>query len=183
MLETAFTEFAAMRHHRYFFALLLTLALAPYCAYTQVLRCEDDQGHITFTDGSCPSNQRGQEVVPAPSAEEKAAQEARYQQALERQRADQLSQAEREAAQQQADAARAAAEAARRPAPAPVIVQVPDTSTPRIPIYGPLYPPHRPHLRPPPHTKPPPKPEQPAGNFNCNVFRCYDGKGNTWSRP
>ncbi len=19
--------------------------------------------------------------------------------------------------------------------------------------------------------------------YNCNVFRCYDGKGNTWQRP
>ncbi|MBP9941979.1 MAG: hypothetical protein KBF33_11405, partial [Comamonas sp.] len=80
------------------------------------------------------------------------------------------------AAQQKADAERAAALAAQRPVP-PVIVQVPPSDP--VTTYVPLYPPRPPHIRPPPPMRPQPS----TGNYNCNVFRCYDGKGNTWSRP
>jgi hypothetical protein len=161
-------------------AALLALLCTHSMVQAQVLRCEDAQGKVTYTDASCPHSKEVIQVVPAMTAQERAQQDAQYQQALQRKQAAQLQQAERDAAQQQAEAARAAAQAAKRlpPAPAPVIVQVP-ASEPSY--YSPPYL-SRPPL--PPHVRPPaPKPQPPQQAANCNVFRCYDGKGNTWARP
>lgn len=167
-------------------ALLCALAGAWIAgpAQAQVFRCTDAQGRITYTGTPCAPSQSGKEVLPAPTPEERAQQEAQYQQALERRRAEQALQAEREAAQAQSDAARAAEQAAQRPQP-PVIVQVPPSSPPVVvPSYGPFYPPRPPHGRPPPPPRPQPQPpDTKADGYNCNVFRCYDGKGNTYPRP
>lgn len=163
---------------------LLTAVCLLLCsvglASAQVLRCEDAKGRITYTDGSCPSSQASQEVVPALSADDKAAQEARYDQALQRKRLQQAQQAEREAAQRQAEAERAAAQPAPQPPPTVVVVPAPEPVVVQ-PSYRPMYPPPR-----PPHVRPPPRPPAqpaPGSGYNCNVFRCYDNKGNTWSRP
>lgn len=177
-----------MTHYRSLCAVLLATLGAVTSANAQVLRCEDANGRVTYTDGSCPSSQRTTEVMPPQSAQDKALQEERYQQALERKNAELAQQAERDAAQRQAQAERAAAEAALRPpAPPPpsvVVVPAPEVAPPAYGPsygYGPMYPPRPPHVRPPrPH---PPKPKPNADGYNCNVFRCYDGKGNTWSRP
>lgn len=175
-----------MTAYRPLCALLFAGACMPSFVSAQVLRCVDAKGHVTYTNtAACPSSQRSSEVVPPLSEQEKAQQAAQYQQALERKRAMQQLQAERDAEQRKADAERAAAEAAQRPpaatpTPAPVIVQVPGTTT-VAPGYGPLYPPRPPHARPPAHLPPPPNTQ--AEGYNCNVFRCYDGKGNTWERP
>lgn len=161
-------------------ALLCALAGAWIAgpAQAQVFRCTDAQGRVTYTGTPCAPSQSGKEVLPAPTPEERAQQEAQYQQALGRRRAEQALQAEREAAQAQSDAARAA----QRPLP-PVIVQVPPSSPPVVvPSYGPFYPPRPPHGRPPPPPRPQP-PDTKADGYNCNVFRCYDGKGNTYPRP
>lgn len=157
-------------------ATLIALVCAPGAAQAQVLRCEDAQGKVTYTNAGCPHSQEMTEVIPALDAQAQQRQDAQYQEALARKREAQQLQATRDLAQQQADAARAAAQAAQRPAPAPVIVQVPANEAP--PSYGPLYPARPPHVRPPP-----PKPQPPRQASNCNVFRCYDGKGNTWNRP
>jgi len=166
---------------RHFFAALITCLYTAGIAHAQVIRCVDASGHVTYTDGTCPNSKQVQEILPPLTAQEQAEHEAQYQQALERKRAAQQLQAEREAAQQKADAQRAAALAAQRPVP-PVIVQVPPSDP--ITTYVPLYPPRPPHIR-PPHIRPPPpiRPQPDTGSYNCNVFRCYDGKGNTWSRP
>lgn len=164
-----------------FYSTLTAACLAGICAHSavqaQVLRCEDAQGNVTYTNTGCPHSKEVIQVVPPMSAQERAQQEAEYQQALQRKQAEQQHRAERDAAQQQADAARAAAQAAQRPppAPAPIVVQVP-AGEPAA--YVPLYPPRPPHVRPPP-----PMPQPPTQAVNCNVFRCYDGKGNTWNRP
>lgn len=165
-----------MTVYRPVIAALVAMACMPAVVQAQVLRCEDAQGRITYTNTGCAHSKEVTELLPALNAEEQARQEAQYQQALARKREAQQQQAERDIAQQQSDAARAAAQAAQRPAPAPVIVQVP-ASPPSV-SYGPLYPPRPPQLRPPP---PAPAPHPPA--VNCNVFRCYDGKGQTWNRP
>ncbi|WP_312568644.1 DUF4124 domain-containing protein [Comamonas sp.] len=164
-------------------ALMGTGLCALSTAHAQVVRCTDAQGRVTYTEGACPAHQTSREVVPELSAQERAEQAAQYQRALENKRATQQAQAEREAAQAQEAAQRAAAEAARRPPPAPIVVVPPAPAAPSdLPVYGPLYPPrppHPPHVR-PPHPQPPPPPSE---GYNCNVFRCYDGKGNTWQRP
>ncbi|MGE8398247.1 MAG: hypothetical protein ACN6NT_11640, partial [Comamonas sp.] len=115
------------------------------------------------------------QVIPPMSAQERAQQDAQYQQALQRKHAAQVLQAERDAAQLQAQAALAAAQAAQRPAPSPVVVQVPVTEPAS---FAPLYPARPPHVRPYPSM-----PQPPRQAVNCNVFRCYDGRGNTWNRP
>lgn len=172
--------------HRCLLASLLGTGLfALSTAHAQVVRCTDAQGRVTYTEGSCPEHQKSREVLPELSAQERAEQDAQYQQALENKRAAQQAQAERQAAQAQEAAQRAAAEAARRPPPAPIVVVPPAPAvSSELPIYGPLYPPRPPrppHVRPPPHPVPPPPGSSPG--YNCNVFRCYDGKGNTWQRP
>lgn len=165
-------------------AALMTVCCVHGTVQAQVLRCEDAQGQVTYTDTRCPGSKEVTEVVPALMPEEQARQDALYQQALARKREAQQLQAERDLAQQR----REAAEAAQRPAPAPVVVPVPvpvPASEP-TPTYVPLpYPVRPPYAGPPygrpPQVRPPPPPPPPA--LNCNVFRCYDGKGNTWSRP
>lgn len=169
--------FTAMTY-RPLIAALCTWVLTHGAVHAQVLRCEDAQGHITYTNTGCPHSKAIKEVVPVQSAHEKAQQDAQYQQAVQRKRAEQQAWDERNAAQQQADAARAAVQAVQRPAPAPVVVQVPTNAAPS---YGPFYPPRPPHVRPQPPLPPGPNPQAPG--YNCNVFKCYDGKGNTWNRP
>ena len=164
------------------YVLLLTMLLSAVPQVNaQVFRCVDGKGKVTYTDSGCTSNQSAQEVIPPMSAEEKAQMDAQYQQALERKRQEQALQAERDAAERQARAAREAAEAAQKP---PVVVHIEppaQTATPQPPAYGPFYPPHRPPMqRPMPR---PPGPDPKAPGYNCNVFKCYDGKGNTWNRP
>lgn len=167
-----------MTPYRHLFAALLIGACVHGIAHAQVMRCVDASGHVTYTDGKCPNSKEVQEILPPLSAQEQAQHDAQYQQALERKRTAQQLQAEREAAQQKADAERAAALAAQRPVP-PVVVQVPPSEPSTT--YVPVYPIRPPHVRPP---RPPVQPPHPSsGDYNCNVFRCYDGKGNTWSRP
>lgn len=174
-----------MTDYRPLCTVLFALLVAPGVASAQVLRCEDANGRVTYTNTSCPNSKAIKEVVPPLSAQEKAQQDAQYRQALERKREEQQLQAERDAAQRKAEAERAAARAAQQPAPAPVppvVVQVPPAQT-VVPSYGPFYPPRPPHVRPYPPQPQPPRPPQQSDGYNCNVFRCYDGKGNTWSRP
>ena len=156
-------------------AAFIAVVCAPGLAQAQVLRCEDAKGNITYTNTGCPGSKEVMQVLPAMTEQERAQQEAQYQRALERKREAQKLQAERDAAQRQTDAARAPSPVVHRPA-APVIVQVPANEG--APAYSPLYPPRPPHVRPQP-----PLPQPPQAAVNCNVFRCYDGKGNTWSRP
>ena len=164
---------------------LLAGMLSASLAQAQVLQCTDRQGHITFTNTTCPAGQRMQQVAPAIPPEVQAEQDARYQEALERRRAEQALQAERDATQARIDAARASERAALRqprplPAPAPVIVEVPVAAPPYYPPPNAQWHPPR-----PPHPAPPPAQPTPqsGGSHNCNAFRCYDGKGNTWARP
>lgn len=159
-----------MTYHR-LCAVLLGLCGATTLAHAQVLRCEDARGHVTYTNTECPHSQRSKEIAPRLSDEEKAQQEAQYQQALERKREEQIRWAELDAARRKADAERATAEAARRPPAPPIIVQVPASDS-QPPSYG--------LLNSPRHT---PKPNPKAPGYNCNVFKCYDGKGNVWMRP
>ena len=174
---------AAMLLHR---CLLIALTgaglLTLPAAHAQVVRCTDAQGQVTYTEGSCPKRQESREIVPAMSAQERALQEAQYQRALANKRAARQAQSERDMAQAQEDAQRAAAEASRRPLPTTIVVAPPAPAavSNEQPVYGPLYPPRPPHVRPPPHPAPPPASTE---GYNCNVFRCYDGKGNTWQRP
>lgn len=157
---------------------LLACACWHSAAQAQVLRCEDANGNVTYTNTGCAHSKEVIQVVPPISAQERAQQDAQYQQALQRKQAEQLQHAERDAARQQADAARAAAQAAQRPAT--VLEPAPASDPAR---YVPIYVPRPPHAR-PPHARPPlPMPHPPQQALNCNVFRCYDGKGNTWSRP
>lgn len=170
-----------MIFHHPLCAALFVLLSAPGVVSAQVLRCEDAQGRITYTDTECPKSKSIQEVLPAMSSEEKAQLDAQYQQALARKQEEQARLAERDAAQRKAEAELAAAQAAQRP---PVIVQMPPPETatnPQPPVYGPLYPPHRPPMQRPMPL--PPGPDTKAPGYNCNVFKCYDGKGNTWNRP
>lgn len=169
------TEFAAMTLYPPLTAALIAWVCAHGAVHAQVLRCEDAKGNVTYTNTGCAHSKEVIQVVPPMSAQERAQQDAQYQQALQRKHAAQVLQAERDAAAQQAQAARAAAQAAQRPAPTPVIVQLPGSDPAS---YVPLYPPRPPHVRPPP-----PLPQPPQQAANCNVFRCYDGKGNTWARP
>lgn len=156
-------------------------------AGAQVQRCTDARtGQVTYTDGSCASGQRGAEVLPALTPAEKAAQDAQYQAAQERWQAEHArTQALRQLEADKAAAQAAAAAAARPPVQ---IIQPPANSEesaesanavllpyPAYPDYYP--PPHRPR---PPHGKPPPSQD---GPWQCNVFRCYDGKGNVRPRP
>lgn len=157
---------------------LLVLLIVPTCmqmpAWAQVQRCTDASGHVTYTDTVCQQGQRSHEVVPPTSAQERAEQEARYQQALERRREQHALDMQRQAQAQ----AEAAALAAQRPPP-PIVVEVAAPAQPPGVVYGPLYPPFGPSFMRPP-TMPP---QPPSARQHCNVFRCYDGKGNTWSRP
>lgn len=164
------------------YATLLALLSVCSTAGAQVLRCEDTQGRVTYTNTTCPHDQRMQEVAPPLSAEEQARQDAQYQQALERKREQQLLRAEQEAAQRKAEAERAAAAAAKRP-PQPIIVQEPQ-APPASPVYVPVPVPQRPPMhRPVPPPPPAHKPHPDGAGYHCNVFRCWDGKGNVWSRP
>ncbi|KUF40974.1 DUF4124 domain-containing protein [Comamonas kerstersii] len=164
------------------YATLLALLSVCSTAGAQVLRCEDAQGRVTYTNTTCPHDQRMQEVAPPLSAEEQARQDAQYQQALERKREQQLLRAEQEAAQRKAEAERAAAAAAKRP-PQPIIVQEPQ-APPASPVYVPVPVPQRPPMhRPVPPPPPAHKPHPDGAGYHCNVFRCWDGKGNVWTRP
>lgn len=170
-----------MIFHQPLRAALFALLCVPGVVSAQVLRCEDAQGRITYTDTECPQSKSVEEILPAMSSEEKAQLDAQYQQALARKQEEQARLAERDAARRKAEAERAAAQAAQRP---PVIVPTPPPETsapPQPPVYGPLYPPHRPPIQRP--TPLPPGPDTKAPGYNCNVFKCYDGKGNTWNRP
>ena len=158
---------------------LLFLLIAPTCmqmpAWAQVQRCTDASGHVTYTNAPCQPGQRSHELIPPSSPQERAQQEAQYQQALERRREAQALQLQRDAAlaQQQASAAE------RRTRPVVVEVNTP-TPAPEV-VYSPLYPPPPPAYVPPP--APPHPPHPPSTGHHCNVFRCYDGQGNTWNRP
>ena len=164
------------------YATLLALLSVCSTAGAQVLRCEDAQGRVTYTNTTCPHDQRMQEVAPPLSAEEQARQDAQYQQALERKREQQQLRAEQEDAQRKAEAERAAAQPAQQPPP-PIIVQVPEAA-PAPPVYVPVPVPQRPPVhRPGPPPAPPHKPHPDGSGYQCNVFRCWDGKGNVWSRP
>lgn len=55
-------------------------------AHAQVVRCTDAQGRVTYTEGSCPEHQKSREVLPELSAQERAEQDAQYQQALKQAR-------------------------------------------------------------------------------------------------
>lgn len=179
--DTTTAEYSVMLNTHRLCAVLLAVLCTPCVVNAQVLRCEDAQGNVTYTDAECPKSQSGKEILPAISREEKAQLDAQYQQALALKQEEQTRLAERDAAQRKAEAERAAAEAAQRP---PVIVPPPPPSTtanPQPPAYGPLYPPHRPPMQRP--TPVPPGPDTKAPGYNCNVFKCYDGKGNTWNRP
>lgn len=161
---------------------LLVLLIVPTCmqmpAWAQVQRCTDASGHVTYTDTACQQGQRSHEVVPPTSAQERAEQEARYQQALERRRHAQALQLQRDAVQQAQQQAQQQARAAARRQPPVVVEVVAPAPAPGV-VYSPLYPP--PHRV---HASPPARPQHPASaGQQCNVFRCYDGKGNTWNRP
>ena len=143
--------------------------------HAQVYRCLDAQGRTSYTSLPCPNAQREKQILPALTPEEQARQTAAYEAALQRRQAEREALAQRQTAQPaQAPSSPSSIEDPSPPAaPAPVVV-------PPSP-YG--YPPaHRPpaHMRPPQRPMPPPTPSE---GYNCNVFRCYDGKGNTWSRP
>ncbi|WP_377726069.1 DUF4124 domain-containing protein [Comamonas nitrativorans] len=163
-----------------FFLAALIGWMAPAAA--QVQRCTDTRtGQVTYTDGPCPSHQRSVEVLPAQTPEEKAAQARQYEEAQARWQAEQARTEALRRAEAEKAAAQAAAAAAQRP---PVQIQLPPPAEPQVvpyPVYPypPAYPPgHRPR---PPHGKPPPP--EPEGPWQCNVFRCYDGKGNVRPRP
>lgn len=151
-------------------ALLLCAGFAG-AAHAQVQRCTDAKGHTTYTDGPCLQGQRGKEVVPALTAEERALEHLRYEQAMERRREEQLINAQRNAARQ----AEQDAEAARRP-PAPVVVHVPTPAAPPAEVIYPpaYYPPHPPHAKPPPPRPQPGPGSAGTANTQCNAFRCYD---------
>lgn len=165
--------------------LLFTVVTALLPAQAQVQRCTDARtGKVTYTDGSCSADQRSQEVVPALSPQEKAAQERQYEEAQARWQLEQArTQAQRRLEAEKA-AAQAAAAAARQP---PVqIIQPPANPVAPVVVPYPVYPgsvgAYPPHHRPrPPHGKPPPP--EPEVRWQCNVFRCYDGKGNVRPRP
>ncbi len=161
--------------------LLFTAFTAPVEVQAQVQRCTDARtGKVTYTDGSCASDQRSVEVVPALTPEEKTAQDRQYEEAQARWQLEQArTQAQRQLEAEKA-AAQAAAAAARQP---PVqIIQPPANAAEPVLVPYPVYPGsvggHRPR---PPHGKPQP-PEQEV-QWQCNVFRCYDGKGNVRPRP
>lgn len=155
---------------------LLVLLLLPTCmqmpAQAQIQRCTDDRGHVTYTDGRCASGQESEEVMPALNAEEQAQLQARYQQAMERRRQEQALQLQREAMRP----ASAAAQPAQRH-PAPVVVEVAAPPAPAV-VYTPGYSAPR-----PPYLGVPGMPPPPSGSYQCNALRCFDGKGNTWTRP
>ena len=162
----------------------LALLWLPLCmcmqlpASAQVQRCTDASGHVTYTDGQCVQGQRAQEVVPELSPQDRAQQQALYAQALERRREEKALQMQRDAVRQAEQQAKAAALAPQR-LPAPIVVEVAAPESPPSVVYSPMYPPPR-----PPHLRPPvPPPHPPATGYHCNVFRCYDGKGHSWSRP
>lgn len=159
-------------------SLLLALLLSSCFAssvHAQVQRCTDAQGHITYTDGPCLKGQRSLEVVPAPTAEERALESLRYEQAMERRREEQLINAQHNATRQ----AEQAAEAVRRP-PTPVVVQVPAPAAPPAEVIYPpaYYPPHPPHAQPLPRPQPRPN----SAGTQCNALRCYDAPAPTPGR-
>lgn len=179
------TVLGTMRCKIFLPLLLFTVVTASLPVQAQVQRCTDARtGKVTYTDGSCSADQRSQEVVPALSPQEKAAQERQYEEAQARWQLEQArTQAQRQIEAEKA-ATQAAAAAARQP---PVqIIQPPANPAAPVVVPYPVYPgsvgayppPHRPR---PPHGKPPPP--EPEVRWQCNVFRCYDGKGNVRPRP
>lgn len=179
------TVLGTMRCKIFLPLLLFTVVTALLPVQAQVQRCTDARtGKVTYTDGSCSADQRSQEVVPALSPQEKAAQERQYEEAQARWQVEQArTQAQRRLEAEKA-AAQAAAAAARQP---PVqIIQPPANPAAPVVVPYPVYPgsvgAYPPHHRPrPPHGKPPPP--EPEVRWQCNVFRCYDGKGNVRPRP
>lgn len=161
-----------MTLNRYLLPALLAALCAPSIASAQVVRCEDANGHVTYTNAGCPKSQALTEIVPQLSAEEKAKQQAQYQQALEQKYAQQQRQAALDAAQREAEAARPPAPTVQRPpppppepAPAPVESNPPYYygSGGYAPEYLPM-PQRPPRPRPPAPPKPqPPKPPTPSG--------------------
>lgn len=55
----------------------------------------------------------------------------------------------------------------------------PETSAPPVIVV----PQRRPGYRPHPPEQPPAQPQKPSGSFQCDVFRCWDGKGNVYPVP
>ena len=91
-----------------------------------------------------------------------------------------------QAAQQQMElvclgAARYAELQRDRAASQPGVVVAPPSypAYPGYPVY-PIFPGHPVH---PPHTRPPPPAPPPPRFTQCNVFRCYDAQGRSYSRP
>ncbi len=110
------TVLGTMRCKIFLPLLLFTVVTASLPAQAQVQRCTDARtGKVTYTDGSCSADQRSQEVVPALSPQEKAAQERQYEEAQARWQLEQArTQAQRQLEAEKA-AAQAAAAAARQP--------------------------------------------------------------------
>ena len=118
---------------------LLSLAMAallgwaaPACA--QVVRCSDARtGAVTYTDGTCPSASRAQEVQARQTPEEIAQERAQAAQALaEKQQRQQIQAAadEREA-QRQAQRQREQAERAAAPTPTQTYARSPECARSR----------------------------------------------------
>ena len=103
------TVLGTMRCKIFLPLLLFTVVTALLPAQAQVQRCTDARtGKVTYTDGSCSADQRSQEVVPALSPQEKAAQERQYEEAQARWQVEQA----RTQAQRRLEAEKAAAQAA-----------------------------------------------------------------------
>ncbi len=72
-----------------------------------------------------------------------------------------------------------------RAARQPGVVFAPPVWSPSYPTYPghPVYPTYPGHPVHPPHTRPPPPAPPPPRFTHCNVFRCYDAQGRSYSRP
>ena len=118
--------------------LLFTVVTALLPAQAQVQRCTDARtGKVTYTDGSCSADQRSQEVVPALSPQEKAAQERQYEEAQARWQVEQA----RTQAQRRLEAEKAAAQAAAAAARQPPVQIIQPPANPVAPARWELIPP------------------------------------------
>lgn len=171
--------------------------------HAQVNRCTDAQGRITYTNAPCAAGEAAVQVQPALTEQERAQQQAQYEQALQRREAERAARAEQEAAAQtqrahedslraatqaaqeaaeRARQAQAAADEAAASANAPTVLPMPAWGSHRPAPVPPMYPPvHRPHPQ-PPHGGPGASAGTGSG-WSCNVFRCTDGQGNTRPVP
>lgn len=172
---------------------LLTLtgaALLSVATPAQVVRCTDARsGTITYTDGDCAPGSRAHEVQARQSAQDIAQERAQAAQALEHKQqrlqaeaaALQL-QAQRQALHEREQAAQRQREIdwlgrqgsgeieKNRPAAPPEVVYVPVPWPPQRPVH-----PHPPHFE-----APRPLPQR---FTHCNMFRCYDRQGRSYTRP